>query len=150
MTWLREIPTCKVKGPDGYFYEPLWIHPSDADKREIRSGDVVMIFNERGMVLAGARVSERIMPGTVYIDHGARYDPIVPAEIDRGGAINTICPHHVTSKHATGQVASGFLVEVAKANLEELMKKFSDAFKRPYSEAAGLCFERVLDKGERE
>jgi len=39
---------------------------------------------------------------------------------------------------------------VAKANLEELMKKFSDAFKRPYSEAAGLCFERVLDKGERE
>jgi trimethylamine-N-oxide reductase (cytochrome c) len=150
MTWLREIPTCKVKGPDGYFYEPLWIHPSDADKREIRNGDVVMIFNERGRVLAGARVTERIVPGTVYIDHGARYDPIVPAEIDRGGAINTICPHHVISKHATGQVASGFLVEVAKANLEELMKEFSDAFKRPYSEAAGLCLERVLDRGERQ
>ena len=150
MTWLREIPTCKVKGSDGYFYEPLWIHPSDADKRAIRNGDVVMIFNERGTVLAGARVTERIIPGTVYIDHGARYDPIEPAEIDRGGAINTICPHHVTSKHATGQVASGFLVEVAKANLEELMKKFSDAFKRPYSEAAGLCLERVLDKDKRQ
>ena len=65
--------------------------------------------------------------------------PSWPAEIDRGGAINTICPHHVISKHATGQVASGFLVEVEKANLEELMEKYPDAFKRPYDEAAGLC-----------
>jgi trimethylamine-N-oxide reductase (cytochrome c) len=150
MTWLREIPTCKVKGPDGYFYEPLWIHPSDANKRTIRNGDVVMIFNERGTVLAGARLTERIMPGTVYIDHGARYDPILPAEIDRGGAINTICPHHVTSKHATGQVASGFLVEVQKADIEDLMRKYPEVFKKPYDQAAGLCMERVLVRDKKE
>jgi trimethylamine-N-oxide reductase (cytochrome c) len=150
MTWLREIPTCKVKGPDGYFYEPLWIHPSDADKRAIRNGDVVMIVNERGTVLAGARLTERIMPGTVYIDHGARYDPILPAEIDRGGAINTICPHHVTSKHATGQVASGFLVEVEKADMEEFMRKYPEIFRKPYDQAAGLCMERVLARDKKE
>jgi formylmethanofuran dehydrogenase subunit D len=148
MTWLREIPTCKVKGTDGYYYEPLWLNPVDADKRGIKSGDVVKIFNERGIVLAGARVTQRLMPGTVYIDHGARYDPILAAEIDRGGAINTICPHNVTSKTATGQVASGFLVEVQRADMEELMRKYPEAFKRPYDDAAGLCMQRLLYRGE--
>jgi hypothetical protein len=52
------------------------------------------------------------MPGAVYIDHGARYDPIVPGELDRGGAINTLTPHNLTSKNATGMVSSGFLAEV--------------------------------------
>jgi trimethylamine-N-oxide reductase (cytochrome c) len=74
----------------------------------------------------------------------------VAAEIDRGGAINTICPHNVTSKHATGQVASGFLVEVEKVNLEELMKKYPDAFKRPYDDAAGLCMQRLLHRDKRD
>lgn len=146
MTWLREIPTCKVKGPDGYLYEPLWLHPSDALKRDIRGGDVVKIYNERGVVLSGARLTERIMPGTVYIDHGARYDPIVPGELDRGGAINTICPHNVTSKHATGQVASGYLVEVEKVDIEEMRRKYPAVFERPYDQAAGLCLERFLSR----
>ena len=48
VTWIREIPTCKVKGPDGYLYEPLWINPADAAKRGIENGDVVKVFNERG------------------------------------------------------------------------------------------------------
>ena len=149
MTWLREIETCKVKGPDGYYYEPLWINPADAEKRGIRSGDVVRIYNERGIVLAGARVTQRIMAGTVYVDHGARYDPVVAAELDRGGAINTICPRNIISKCATGQVASGFLVDVEKANLQELMTKYPEAFKKPYDQAAGLCMERLLDRGEK-
>ncbi len=99
--WTREIPTCKVRGPDGYYYEPLWIHPLDAEARGISHGDVVKVFNERGAVLGGAYVTQRIMPGVVYMDHGARYDPIIPGELDRGGAINTISPHNLTSKNAT-------------------------------------------------
>jgi anaerobic selenocysteine-containing dehydrogenase len=39
---------------------------------------VVNISNERGQVLCGAYVTERIMPGVIYVDHGSRYDPIVP------------------------------------------------------------------------
>jgi len=144
MTWLREISTCKVKGPDGYLYEPLWMHPADATARSIKSGDVVKIFNERGAVLGGAYVTERIMPGAVYMDHGARYDPIVPGELDRGGAINTITPHNIISKNATGMVVSGFLVEVERVNILELMKKYPEVFNRPYHHAAGLRLERVL------
>ena len=123
--WFHEIVTGKVNGPDGYLYEPVWIHPSDAAKRGIENGDVVTMFNERGKVLCGAYVTERIMPGVVYVDHGSRYDPIVPGEFDRGGAINTICPHNVTSKNCAGMVTSGFLVEVERTDLDELRQTIS-------------------------
>ncbi|MCX8032201.1 MAG: molybdopterin-dependent oxidoreductase [Thermoleophilia bacterium] len=144
MVWLREIRTCKIKGPDGYYYEPLWIHPDDARPRGISDGDVVKIYNERGAVLAAAWVTERIRPGAVYIDHGARWDPLEPGVLDRGGAINTITPHKTTSKNATGMVCSGFLVEVERADLEELRRQYPEAFSRPYHPDAGFCRERVL------
>ena len=83
------MPTCKVNGWDGYLYEPLWMQPLDAAARGIEDGDIVKIYNERGVVLGGAYVSERVMPGAVSMDHGARYDPIVPGWFDRGGVINT-------------------------------------------------------------
>jgi anaerobic selenocysteine-containing dehydrogenase len=148
ITWTREIQTCKVMGSDGYKYEPLWINPEDAAKRNIKTGDVVSVYNERGVVLGGAYVTERMMPGTVYMDHGARYDPIVPGEIDRGGAINTITPHNLTSKNATGMVVSSFLVEVKKTDLDTLRSKYPEAFERPYQADAGLRMERVLEKNK--
>jgi trimethylamine-N-oxide reductase (cytochrome c) len=144
MVWTREIPTCKVKGPDNYYYEPLWINPEDAKVRKISNGDVVKVFNERGTVLGGALITERIRPGVVYMDHGARYDPIVPGELDRGGAINTITPHNITSKNATGMVVSGFLVEVEDACLDELRKTYREAFNRPYHAAAGLIVKSFM------
>jgi hypothetical protein len=86
------------------------------------------------------------MPGVVYMDHGARYDPIVPGELDRGGAINTITPHNITSKNATGMVVSSFLVEVEGVNLDVLRKQYPGAFRRPYHPDSGLRWERALDR----
>ena len=146
MTWIREIHTCKVKGPDGYLYEPAWINPSEASARNIKNGDIIEIFNDRGRLLAGAWVTERVRSGIVYIDHGARWDPIVPGELDRGGAINTITPHKLTSKHAAGMVSSGFLVDIALVDLEELKNKYPDAFGAPYDPAAGLTVKRLIDE----
>ncbi len=99
VSWFHEIETCKVRGTDEYLYEPVWIHPKTAEERNIKNGDVVTIFNERGGVLCGAYVTERIMPGVIYVDHGSRFDPIVLGKLDRGGAINTITPHNLTSKN---------------------------------------------------
>jgi anaerobic selenocysteine-containing dehydrogenase len=147
ISWTRETPTGKITGPDGYKYEPLWMNPKDAEARGIKNGDVVRIFNERGTVLGGTYVTERIMPGVVYMDHGARYDPIAPGELDRGGAINTITPHNITSKNATGMVVSGFLVEVSTVDLDELRKKYPEAFKREYDPAAGLRFNAWVERG---
>jgi trimethylamine-N-oxide reductase (cytochrome c) len=143
VAWFHEIPTCKIRGPDGYLYEPVWIHPHDAEKRGIKHGDIVKVYNERGAVLAGAYVTERIMPRVVLMDHGARVD-LIDDKLDRGGAINLIAPHKTTSKNATGMAVSGFLVEVEKANLHELMEKYPEAFKRPYNLEFGLCLERAL------
>jgi molybdopterin guanine dinucleotide-containing S/N-oxide reductase-like protein len=153
ITWTREITTCRIKGTDGYYYEPLWINPQDAEKRGINQGDIIKVFNERGAVLGGANVTERIMPGVVYMDHGARYDPIIPGKLDRGGAINTITPHNLTSKNATGMVVSGFLVEVDRvsmAQMENWRKRYPAAFEREYYPDSGLSFNGWLEKGKAE
>jgi molybdopterin guanine dinucleotide-containing S/N-oxide reductase-like protein len=148
ISWTREAPTCKVRGWDGYLYEPLWIHPSTAEKRGIRDGDIVKAFNERGAVLCGARVWERIMPGVVYVDHGARCDWIIPGKLDRGGAINLISPQGTVSKNCVGQATSGYLVEVERvsmAQMEEWQKQYPEAFKREYNPASGLRFNAWIE-----
>jgi predicted molibdopterin-dependent oxidoreductase YjgC len=146
MTWLREIHTCKIKGPDGYLYEPVWLNPADARPRDIKDGDIIKIFNDRGALLAGVWLTERIRPGVIYINHGARWDPIVPGELDRGGSINTITPHKTTSKNATGMVSSGFLVDIAVADLDEIKKQHPEPFRRPYHQGAGLKVDRMLTR----
>ena len=137
ITWLREIKTCKVTSTEG---QPVHrsVTPSEAEKRGIKDGDVVSIFNDRGVVLAGAYVTERIMPGVIYIDHDAtKWDPIVPGEIDRGGAINTIVPRGTTSKNAVGHAVSGFLADCEKTDMEELKAKYPEAFEKPFHPCAG-------------
>ncbi len=150
ISWTREAPTCKVKGEDGYLYEPLWIHPHTATQRGIKDGDIVKAYNERGAVLCGARVWERIMPGVVYVDHGARVDWIIPGKLDRGGAINLISPNGVTSEHCPGMASSGYLVEVEKvtaAQMEGWKKNYPEAFNREYDPASGLRFNAWVEGG---
>ncbi|MEM2320419.1 MAG: molybdopterin-dependent oxidoreductase [Candidatus Bathyarchaeia archaeon] len=138
ITWLREIPTCKVKGPDGYWYEPLWIHPFDAIKRGIKHGDVVKVYNERGAILCGAYVTERIMLGCVLVHHGSRADLIsIDPPIDRGGAIDILMPPKPMSKNTVGQVCNGILVEVEKVDLSDIMKRYPEAFKRKLHKDVG-------------
>jgi trimethylamine-N-oxide reductase (cytochrome c) len=141
ITWTRELPTMKIKGHDGYLYEPVWINTQEAEARGIKHGDIVKVYNERGIVLGGAFVTERLMPRVAYMDHGSRWDPIIPGRLDRGGAINTITPHRITSKKATGMVVSGFLVEVEKVTDEEMaawQRNYPEVFNRKYEAATGV------------
>ncbi len=140
--WTREIETMKVRAVDGYQYEPVWLSPKTAGERGIRHGDIVKVFNERGTVLCGAYVTERLIAGVAYVDHGSRLDPIDPGKLDRGGAINTITPNSTTSKNATGMATSGFLVEVQKVTddeMEQWKRDFPEAFNRKIDHAAGVC-----------
>jgi anaerobic selenocysteine-containing dehydrogenase len=140
--WTKEAITGKVKAWDGYWYEPCWMNPADAAARGIKDGDIVKVFNERGVVLCGALVWERIMPGVISVDHGARADFIKPDfTLDRGGAINVIAPKGLTSKHAGGQATSGYLADVQRlpmAEMEQWMREFPEAFERDYDPASGL------------
>ena len=134
VTWFREIETCKVKGPDGYLYEPVWINPVDAEAHGIATGDVVKVFNDRGWVLGGAYVTERIKPGVIYQDHGARLDPIEVGKADRGGANNLIAPSEVAMKNTNAEVTSGYLVDFEKVDVFALAREYPEAFGREFNE----------------
>jgi trimethylamine-N-oxide reductase (cytochrome c) len=126
------------------------MNPEDAEKRGIKNGDIIRVYNERGSVLCGALVWERIMPGVISIDHGARVDYIIPGKLDRGGAINTIAPRGLVSKHCGGQATSGFLAEVERvdqAQMEEWKTSYPDAFNREYDAASGLRFNAWIIEG---
>ena len=107
-------------------YEPCWIHPSDARVRGISDGDVIMVHNDRGAVLVGAVVTERIIPGALSIDHGAKIDLVTLKGklIDRGGSINLITPSPLEKYGAGEEIkipemnVSGFLVEAAKIDVQ--------------------------------
>ncbi|MDR0850979.1 MAG: molybdopterin-dependent oxidoreductase [Clostridiales Family XIII bacterium] len=147
VTWHREVETMKIRGKDGYQYEAAWINPKTAAERNIAYGDVVKVFNERGVVLCAAYVTERLMEQVVYVDHGARFDPVDAENLDRGGAINLITPTAITSKTVTGMVVSGFLVEVQKvtdAEMESWKKQFPDSFGRKVDEGCGVCLDGWL------
>jgi trimethylamine-N-oxide reductase (cytochrome c) len=151
ISWTREAPTCKITGPDGYKYEPCWLNPLEAEKRGIKNGDIVKIFNERGIVLAGAYVTERLRQGIAYIDHGARVDFIKVGEIDRGGAINTISPGAVTSKNSVGNAVTGYLVQVERLRMEEMerwRKEYPESFEKKYDAASGLRFDAWVEGGD--
>jgi len=149
ITWTREAPTCKIVGPDNYAYEPVWLHPTEAAKRGIKHQEIVKVFNEKGIVICGAYVTERMRPGVAYIDHGARIDPIILGKVDRGGAINLISPIGSTSKNCLGMASSGYLAEVAKIAPEEWdqwKKEAPEAFAREYDRGAGLRFDAWVVK----
>ncbi len=145
--WNREFEEMKIRAKDGYQYEAVWLNPRTAEKYGIKHGDIIKVYNERGIVLGGAYLTEKLMEGVVYCDHGSRFDPIDAQGIDRGGAINLITPRSITSKTATGMVVSGFLVGVAPVSDDEMdawKQQFPEAFERKMDYACGVCLDSWL------
>lgn len=63
----------------------LWIHPQDAQKRNIADSSPIIIANQRGQFEASAHVTSDILPGVVWMRDGwaginrvTSSDPIVP------------------------------------------------------------------------
>jgi trimethylamine-N-oxide reductase (cytochrome c) len=115
--WLGDIPGHRVN-KDGYEWQPVRIHPIDAEERGIRHEDIVKLYNDRGAVLCIAQVTERIKPGVVHsYESSAKYDPLEPGKpgsIDRGGCVNILTPSRMISKNAPGMAPNSCLVEIAK------------------------------------
>ena len=96
--------------------EPCWINPADAKARGIQNGDIVLVKNGRGALLAGAYVTDRVMAGVVVVHHGAWFAPkdLPEGRIDIHGNSNTLTMDEPTSSLACGNIASTALVEVSK------------------------------------
>src|SRR3546814_11471137 len=77
---------------------------------------VVRVFNGRGQVLAGAVVTEDVMPGVVQLATGAWYDPANAASpgsaVEKHGNPNVLTIDKGTSRLATGPSAHHCLVDV--------------------------------------
>ncbi len=111
---------------------------------------MVRVYNERGSGAGRRDVNERIMPGAVYQDHGARVDPVVVGErgLDRGGANNLICPTATRVENAVGEATNGYLVNVEKVDVFELAPRYPEAFGRDYDPADGLRVSAWMAEGE--
>jgi len=76
--WLKEVDP-----------HVAWINPVDAEARNIKNGDEILVYNGRGKLKIKAWLTERIIPGVISISEGAWYDPDDNG-IDRGGCVNTL------------------------------------------------------------
>ena len=55
--------------------EPMLINVNDAKEKDIATGDVVRVFNDRGEILVGALVTDIIPKHVIAICEGMWYDP---------------------------------------------------------------------------
>jgi biotin/methionine sulfoxide reductase len=99
--------------------EPIYINALDAKARGIESGDLVLVHNERGRSLAGALVTEEIMPGVVRLATGSWYDRPHQERPNDGAFDNNANPNSLTldrgaSSFSQGCSAQTCLVEVER------------------------------------
>jgi len=79
--------------------EPVRINRQDAHSRGIEDGDLVELYNERGTVIAGAVVSDDIMPGVVSIYEGGW------PQLDSKGRCNSGLVNFVTSTQRSSSLS---------------------------------------------
>ncbi|HIG9333392.1 TPA: DMSO/selenate family reductase complex A subunit [Klebsiella pneumoniae] len=94
--------------------QEVWINPLDAEKRGIKNGDMVRVFNQRGEVRLPAKVTPRIMPGVSAMGQGAWHDANMTGDrIDHGACMNTLTTHR-PSPLAKGNPQHTNLVDIEK------------------------------------
>ena len=96
--------------------EPVLIHPEDAAGRGIADGDLVELRNDFGRCLAGARVTDDIARGVVFLRTGAWYDPDYdhPDHRDRHGNPNVLTHDLRSSRLAQGPASHSAFVEITR------------------------------------
>ena len=67
----------------------IWINPLDAEVRQIKHGQLVEVYNDRGRLYIPAKVTPRILPGIIAIPQGL-WAKTNAAGIDIGGCINRL------------------------------------------------------------
>ena len=100
--------------------EPVLINIEDAKERNIENNDIVLIFNKRGRVLAGARLSNEVMRGVLVLSTGAWFDPDYEINTDLHGNPNVLTKDIGTSQLSQAPTSHTCLVEIRKAKQNEI------------------------------
>lgn len=93
--------------------EAVYLNGGDAAARGIAHGDLVELFNGRGRCLAGAIVTDDIMPGVARLATGAWWDRGADG-LDRNGNPNTLTLDRGASSFSQGCSAQTCLVQVRR------------------------------------
>ena len=117
--WLWEVPKNRVL-INGNPYLVCHINAKVAERKGIKDGDVVRLFNDRGSVLCVARVTYRLNPETIhaYTSSGI-YNPIRYGERyswDKGGSINVLTPGRLIGDYVPAMAPYSCNIEVEKAD----------------------------------
>ena len=127
------------------------MHPSDAEARGIKDGDIVRVYNERGGVLCGALVWERIMPG-VHLHRprraGRLHQLLAPRprrrdQHHRAGGADVEARRRPGDERVPGRGGAGH-----HGQMEEWKTKYPEAFAREYDPASGLRFNAWVEGRE--
>jgi len=97
--------------------EPCRINTRDATDRGIETGDVILVYNDRGSMLAGAVLTEDLRRGVIHVSTGAWFDPADPQaerSLEKHGNPNVLTPDHGTSSLGQGPSAHSTLVEIER------------------------------------
>jgi biotin/methionine sulfoxide reductase len=97
--------------------EPILMHPEDAASRGLADGDLVRVFNDRGAVCAGLRVTDELRRGVVAMATGAWWNPATPGATDAPcahGNPNVLTQDVGTSRLGQGSAAQSCLVEIER------------------------------------
>jgi Tat-targeted selenate reductase subunit YnfF len=94
--------------------QEIWINPLDAAQRNIKHGDRVRVFNDRGQMFIAAKVTPRIMPGVTAMGQGAWLNAEMFGDrVDHGGSVNILTSQR-PSPLAKGNPQHSNLVQVEK------------------------------------
>lgn len=99
--------------------ETLYMHPQDANARGIVDAQQVEVFNARGRIYAGVRVTDGVAPGVVIMSTGAWFEPGFGQKewhaVEQSGNANVLTLDIGTSPLTQGPNAMSCLVDVVAA-----------------------------------
>ena len=117
--------------------EPLVINADDAKERGIKDGDLVELYNERGSLIVGAVLSNKIMPGVVSIYEGGW------PQLDSKGRCNNGLVNFLTSSQRSSGLSQATSANTCLASLRKCTDPESPtrAFDAPKIKKSNVTFE---------
>ncbi len=91
----------------------IWINPADATSRGIEDGEIVEIFNDRGVMRIPAKVTSKIVAGVIAVSEGGWYKTDADGA-DIGGSINVLTMTDKATPFANGNPQHTNLADVRK------------------------------------